>query len=77
MPQNFVQRLGGIKLDVIGDAEAASHRAAEQADAGGRADQRESRQGHRDRPGVHAGIERDVHLEILHGGIEIFLDYGR
>ena len=68
------KRFGRVELDVFGDAEASAHRSGEQADARGGADERERLDVERHRAGVHAGIERDVDLEILHRGIEIFLD---
>jgi hypothetical protein len=73
LAQNFVQRLRGVKINVLGDAEAAAHGAGEQADARRGADQREALDRHGDRARVHAGVDGDVHLVIFHRGIEIFL----
>ena len=75
-PQNLVQRLRRVKLDVLVDAEPAAHRAGQQADTRRRADQRERLHGNRDRAGMRALVERHIHLEILHRRIQIFLDDG-
>ena len=72
-----MQRFRRVELDVRGDPEAAAHRPGQQADARRGADQGEWLDRHGDRAGVHARIHRQVDLEILHRGIERFLDHHR
>ncbi len=69
-----MQRLGRIKLDVLADPEPPAHRAGEQADAGGGADQRERLNRDRHRSRMRALVERHIDLEIFHRRVEIFFD---
>ena len=64
-------------LEALLDPEAVAQRGGDQAGAGGRADQRERRQGQRDDPGTGALPDRDRQGAVLHGRIERLLERAR
>ena len=59
------------------DAESASQRLSEQPRSRGRTNQREGLEPDGDDLGMHAAVDGEVDLEILHRGIDVFLDGGR
>ena len=64
----------GIEIEPDRDAEAVAQRVGQEARARGRAHQRELREIDLDRARRRPGADDEVELEILHGGIEDFLD---
>ena len=59
---------------MIAVAEAVAQRAAEHSCARGCADEGEAAQGEVDRPAIEPALDRVVHAEILHRGVEELLD---
>ena len=66
-----------VEVEPADDPEPVPERRAEVADLGGRADQGESLEGERDRPGARPIPDHDVDEEILHGRVQDLLDHGR
>ena len=67
---------GGVEDQAERDAEAVAQRGGEQAGAGGGADEGEGSQVDADAAGGGALADDEVELEVLHGGVEDFLDGG-
>ena len=63
-----------VEVEPVHDAEARAQRRRQQSGARRRADQRERLQRHLHRPRARALADDDVQLEVLHRGIEDFLD---
>ncbi len=67
---------GRVGLQPLDQAEAAAEGRREQSLARRRADQREARQRERQHARVRTLVEREVHAEVLHRGVEVLLDRG-
>ncbi len=74
---DFLEFLRGIEIDMIVQAEAVAQRGREKSGAGGGADEGESFQRDIYDFGEGAFIHDEIDFEILHGGIDEFLDGGR
>jgi hypothetical protein len=73
-PHDRFQLLDRVEIEPHGDAETVPQRGGEQAEAGGRGDERELRKIDLDRARRRPLADDEVELEILHGRIEDFLD---
>ncbi len=71
---DFLQIFANVVIQPFAHPEPRQQRRGEQAAARRRADEREARQVQPDAAGVRPLVNDDVQLEILHRGIEIFLD---
>ena len=68
---------GDVVVEPRDEAEAVAQRTGDEAGARGRADEREAREVEPDRARRRALADHDVELEVLHRGIEHFLDRPR
>src|SRR6266850_516862 len=76
-PANDEFQLGlGVEIQPVNHTEAGPQWRRDQAGASGRSDQREAAQIQTVRPGAGPLTDDDVELEVLHRGIEDFLDIG-
>ena len=71
-----LQLLARIEIEPHRNAETVAQRSGEQAGAGRRADQREAREIDLHRARRRPLADDQIELEVLHGGIEDFLDRG-
>ena len=71
---NFFQVLRHVIIQPFTHGKARKQRRRKQSAARRRADEREAREIQPDTTGVRALVNDDVQFEILHRGIEIFLD---
>ena len=65
---------GGVVVESVSDAEAGAEWGAEEACAGGGADEGEAGEVKANRAGGRALIDDDIDAEIFDGGVEVFFD---